>query len=151
MTVADHSEALDSLDATLRNIEAVLDLDRMRKEKAVLEEQASAPDLWDDPSKAQQVTSRLSYVQGEINRVEKLRGRLDDARVLLELAEAEDDAPSVEEVGTEITVLRKQIDELEVRTLLSGERLYADEEFFRILFGPLWSELEPIDAEAKPC
>lgn len=37
------------------------------------------------------------------------------------------------------------------RTLLSGERLYADEEFFRILFGPLWSELEPIDAEAKPC
>ena len=27
---------------------------------------------------------------------------------------------------------------------LSGERLYADEEFLRILFGPLWSELEPI-------
>lgn len=27
---------------------------------------------------------------------------------------------------------------------LSGERLYADEQFFRFLFGPLWSELEPI-------
>src|SRR5690349_14186745 len=93
----------------------------MRKEKSALEEQASAPDLWDDPAKAQQVTSRLSYVQGEINRVEKLRARLDDARVLLELGEAEDDAASVEEVGTEITALRKQIDELEVRTLLSGE------------------------------
>lgn len=26
---------------------------------------------------------------------------------------------------------------------LSGERLYADEEFLRILFGPLWAELEP--------
>jgi peptide chain release factor 2 len=121
VTVADHSEALDSLDSTLRNIEAVLDLDRMRKEKGALEEQASAPDLWDDPSKAQQVTSRLSYVQGEINRVEKLRSRLDDARVLLELAEAEGDAASVDEVGTEIGALRKQIDELEVRTLLSGE------------------------------
>jgi peptide chain release factor 2 len=121
VTVADHSEALTALDATLRNIEVVLDLDRMRKEKAALEEQASVPDLWDDPAKAQQVTSRLSYVQGEINRVEKLRGRLDDARILLELAEAEDDAASVEEVGTEISALRKQIDELEVRTLLSGE------------------------------
>ncbi|GAA0899648.1 peptide chain release factor 2 [Virgisporangium ochraceum] len=121
MTVADHSEALDSLDSTLRNIEAVLDLDRMRKEKGALEEQASAPDLWDDPAKAQQVTSRLSYVQGEINRVEKLRSRLDDARILLELAEAEGDAASVDEVGTEIGSLRKQIDELEVRTLLSGE------------------------------
>jgi peptide chain release factor 2 len=121
VTVADHSEALTALDATLRNIEVVLDLDRMRKEKGALEEQASAPDLWDDPSKAQQVTSRLSYVQGEINRVEKLRARLDDARVLLELAEAEDDAPSLDEVGTEVSALRKQIDELEVRTLLSGE------------------------------
>jgi len=121
VTVADHSEALTALDSTLRNIEAVLDLDRMRKEKSVLEEQASVPDLWDDPAKAQQVTSRLSYVQGEINRVEKLRARLDDARVLLELGEAEDDAASVEEVGTEISALRKQIDELEVRTLLSGE------------------------------
>lgn len=27
---------------------------------------------------------------------------------------------------------------------LSGERLYADETFFRILFGPLWEELEPL-------
>jgi peptide chain release factor 2 len=121
VTVADHSEALTALDATLRNIEAVLDLDRMRKEKGALEEQASAPDLWDDPSKAQQVTSRLSHVQGEINRVEKMRARLDDARVLLELAEAEDDAASFDEVGTEVSALRKQIDELEVRTLLSGE------------------------------
>ena len=35
------------------------------------------------------------------------------------------------------------------RTLLSGERLYADDEFFRILFGPLWAELEPINAGAQ--
>jgi peptide chain release factor 2 len=121
VTPVDHSDALTALDATLRNIEVVLDLDRMRKEKASLEEQASVPDLWDDPTKAQQVTSRLSYVQGEINRVEKLRSRLDDARILLELGEAEGDAASVDEVGTEISALRKQIDELEVRTLLSGE------------------------------
>ncbi|WP_380872832.1 hypothetical protein ACFB49_37360 [Sphingomonas sp. DBB INV C78] len=29
---------------------------------------------------------------------------------------------------------------------LSGERLYADEAFFRILIGPIWDELEPIPA-----
>ena len=27
---------------------------------------------------------------------------------------------------------------------LSGERLYADEAFFRMLLGPIWDELEPI-------
>lgn len=27
---------------------------------------------------------------------------------------------------------------------LTGERLYADEKFFRFLFGPLWAETEPL-------
>ena len=121
MTAADYADQLKSLDATLRNIESVLDLDRLRKDKDELEQAASAPDLWDDQARAQQVTSRLSYAQGEINRLERLRSRLDDAHVLLELAEAEGDESSLAEVGTEVTVLRKAIDELEIRTLLSGE------------------------------
>jgi peptide chain release factor 2 len=99
----------------------VLDVDNLRRLKAELEEQASAPDLWDDQSRAQEVTSRLAYASGEINRLEKLRGRLDDAHILLELADAEGDAGSLTEVGSEITILHKAIEELEVRTLLSGE------------------------------
>jgi peptide chain release factor 2 len=121
VTATDFAEDLKSLDSTLRNVEAVLDLDRLRRDRADLEEQAAAPHLWDDTAKAQQVTSRLSYVQGEINRLERLRSRLDDAGVLLELAQAEEDQSSMAEVGTEITALRGAIDELEVRTLLSGE------------------------------
>jgi peptide chain release factor 2 len=121
VTAVDHSESLKALDATLRNIETVLDVDRLKKEKADLEVQASVPNLWDDQAAAQKVTSRLSYVQAEINRLERLRARLDDAFVLLELAEAEADASSLAEVDSEVAVLRKAIDELEVRTLLSGE------------------------------
>jgi peptide chain release factor 2 len=121
VTSSDPADALTALDSTLRNIEAVLDLDRMRKEKASLEEAASVPNLWDDPARAQEVTARLSYVQGDLTKVERLRSRLDDARILLELAEAESDAASLAEVAGEVTALRKLIDELEVRTLLSGE------------------------------
>jgi len=121
VTPADYADQLKTLDATLRNIEAVLDLDRMRKEKAELEEAAAAPDLWDDQARAQQLTSRLSYVGGEITKLERLRSRLDDAVVLLELAQSEEDAGSLAEVGTELTALHKTIDELEIRTLLAGE------------------------------
>ncbi len=121
MTAVDFAEQLKGLDATMRSIEAVLDLDRMRRDKAELEAAASVPDLWDDQVKAQQVTSKLSYVQGELLRLDKLRGRLDDAVVLLELANDEDDAGSLEEVARELTALHKSIEELEVRTLLSGE------------------------------
>jgi peptide chain release factor 2 len=111
---------LKDLSATLAGIEKVLDLDKLRREAADLEQQASAPDLWDNPDRAQQVTSRLSYAQGEIRRVEELRRRVDDAQVLWEMAEEADDADSRTEAEAEATGLRKSIDELEVRTLLSG-------------------------------
>ncbi|MGH3648702.1 MAG: peptide chain release factor 2 [Micromonosporaceae bacterium] len=121
MTAVELAEQLRALDSTLRSIAAVVDVEALHKERAELEEAVAAPDLWDDQERAQQVNSRLSYVQGEITRLQQLRQRIDDAQVLLELAEAEEDADSVAEVEGEVTGLRKAIDELEVRTLLSGE------------------------------
>jgi peptide chain release factor 2 len=105
----------------MASIEAVLDLGKLRGEATALEKQASAPDLWDDPDKAQQVTSRLSAVQGEIRRADDLRRRLDDAQVLWDLAEDAGDEKEKAEAASEVASLRKSIDELEVRTLLSGE------------------------------
>jgi peptide chain release factor 2 len=121
VSVADYADQFKQLDATLRNVEQVLDLDRLRRAKAELEEQASVPNLWDDQAKAQEVTSQLSYVNSEISKIESLRSRLDDAQVLLELAESESDPASVAEVGIELASLAKAIEEIEVRTLLSGE------------------------------
>jgi peptide chain release factor 2 len=121
VNVADYADQLQRLDATLRGIEGVLDLAELRRQRAAFEEQAGAPDLWDDQARAQQVTSKLSQVNGEIARLEALRRQLDDAKVLHELAEAEDDAGSRAEVGGEITALTKAIGELETRILLSGK------------------------------
>jgi peptide chain release factor 2 len=121
MIVTDVPAELKELSATLSSIESVVDVGKLRAEVAELERQASAPDLWNDPEQAQQVTSRLSYAQGEIRRVEELRRRVDDAQVLWDLAEEADDAASRAEVEAEVVALRTSIDELEVRTLLSGE------------------------------
>jgi peptide chain release factor 2 len=112
---------LKELSATLASIEAVVNLDALRREAADLEQQASAPDLWDDLENAQKVNSRLSYVQGELRRVEELRRRLDDSQTLWDLAEEMDDADSRAEAEAELVGLRRAIDELEVRTLLSGK------------------------------
>lgn len=105
----------------MESIEAVLDLDRMRADIAVLEEQAAAPSLWDDPDEAQKITSKLSHLQSEVRKAESLRGRIDDLGVLFELAEAEDDPDTRAEAESELTAVRKALDEMEVRTLLSGE------------------------------
>ncbi len=121
MAIPEISEALASLEQTLGGIEQVLDVPAMRARAADLEVEASAPDLWDDQANAQRITSQLSLVQGDVRRIEGLRRRLDDLVVLVELAESEDDADSWTEAERELEGLRRDISEMEVRTLLSGE------------------------------
>jgi peptide chain release factor 2 len=117
----DFAERIKQLDSTLSSIEQVLDLDGMRAEIETLGVQVAAPDLWDDQANAQRVTGRLSVLQADIDRVTSLRGRLDDAEILVELAQEESDAASLAEADTELDRLAKSIEALEVRTLLSGE------------------------------
>ncbi len=121
MAIQDPGEALKELDATLTSVEKVLDIPSMREEVTRLETEASAPDLWDDQAKAQSVTSRLSFVQGEIAKVTALRSRVDDLAVMFELATEMDDEDARAEAEAELDKLIKAIGELEVRTLLSGE------------------------------
>ncbi len=105
----------------MESIEAVLDLDKMRADIAVLEEQAAVPSLWDNPDEAQKITSKLSHLQAEVRKAEALRGRIDDLGVLFEMAEEEDDPDTRAEAESELTAVKKALDEMEVRTLLSGE------------------------------
>ena len=121
MALQDPVETLKEHDATLTSIEKVLDIPAMRVEVERLEAEASAPDLWDDQVKAQAVTSRLSFVQGEIRRVTALRSRIDDLAVMFELAEEMGDEDTRLEAERELASLGKSIGELEVLTLLSGE------------------------------
>ena len=121
MALQDPVETLKEHDATLVSIEKVLDIPAMRVEVERLEAEASAPDLWDDQAAAQAVTSRLSFVQGEIKRVTALRSRIDDLAVMFELAEEMGDEDTRLEAERELASLGKSIGELEVLTLLSGE------------------------------
>lgn len=105
----------------MESIEAVLDLEKLRADIAVLEEQAAAPSLWDNPDEAQKITSKLSHLQAEVRKAEALRGRIDDLGVLFEMAEEEDDPDTRAEAESELTAVKKALDEMEVRTLLSGE------------------------------
>jgi peptide chain release factor 2 len=114
---------LNQLSETLASVEAVSDLDGLRKQIADLEQQASRPDLWDDPESAQKVTSQLSHKQSELRKIEELRQRLDDLGVMYELSEEEgaDGAEARVEADAERDRLRADIASIEVRTLLSGE------------------------------
>ncbi len=121
VATTDFDSEIKQLQATMKTIGSVLDLDSMRKEIADLGEQVAAPDLWDDQTNAQRVTGRLSALQHDLERFESLQSRLDDLSVMVELAAEEDDADAAAETETELKRLIKSVEQLEVRTLLSGE------------------------------
>ncbi|GAA4627350.1 peptide chain release factor 2 [Cellulomonas oligotrophica] len=121
MATTDFPAEIRALRTTLESIQAVSDPTALEAKIALLSEQASAPDLWDDPDSAQKVTSALSATQAELDRVNRLGGRIDDLETLVEMAAEENDADALEEADAELVGIRKDMRELEVRTLLNGE------------------------------
>lgn len=121
MLELDLSADIQALRSTFADIQAVVDVEGLRSEIARLSEEAGAPDLWDDPEKAQKVTSALSHRQSELKRVEEIGQRLDDLDVLVELANEMEDEDSAAEARTELASLQEAIGQLEVQTLLDGE------------------------------
>ena len=118
----DFPQEIKTLRATMDSVRDVTDLDALRAKITDLEEKSGAPDLWDDPEKAQQVTSALSRANSEYERVTGMDSRIDDLETLVEMAtEDGGDAETLAEAEKELTSLQKAVAELEVRTLLSGE------------------------------
>lgn len=120
----DYPSEISDLRTTLDNIIAVTHPDQLRQKIKELSQTAAAPDLWDDPERAQQVTSQLSHAQSELERVETMVRRLEDLEATVELAEEEDEAMRealLEDAEAELISIRKRLADLEIKTLLSGQ------------------------------
>lgn len=121
MLELDFSEQIRGLRSTFADIRAVVDIDHLNAEIARMNALAEAPDLWDDPAKAQKVTSELSHRQAELKRIMSVEQRLDDLEVLIELANEAGDEASAQEAREELASITAVLGELEVQTLLNGE------------------------------
>ncbi|SES08461.1 bacterial peptide chain release factor 2 (bRF-2) [Pedococcus cremeus] len=122
LVAVDFTQEIKELRATMDSVRGVTDLDTLQARIKDLEAQASAPDLWDDPEKAQQITSALSRANSERDRVVGMDARVEDLEALVEMAtEDGGDADTLAEAERELVAIKKALGELEVRTLLSGE------------------------------
>jgi peptide chain release factor 2 len=122
IVAVDFPQEIKELRATMDSVRGVTDLDALQAQIKDLEAKASAPDLWDDPEAAQQVTSALSRANSERDRVLGMDARIDDLETLVEMGtEDGGDPETIAEAERELVALKKALGELEVRTLLSGE------------------------------
>jgi peptide chain release factor 2 len=103
-----------------------LDLEGKAKELQDLRDQVASPDLWDDPDRARSVSRRLARYEGLFEKVDGLTSRLDDAEVLLELADEAGDADSRQEAVGIMGSVAAILDELELESLFFDEYDDAD-------------------------
>lgn len=121
MADVDFSQALAQGRAKYEMIAKALDPEGLRARIVNLEKEASAPGLWDDQEHAQKVTSRLSYLQSQLKRLESASNRLDDVETLEEMGQEEEDQATLLEARKEIDSLNADLADMEIQTLLDGE------------------------------
>jgi peptide chain release factor 2 len=97
------------------------DVDDKRSKSAELERDASDPSLWDDPARGQQLTTTLARLRAEIERYDALVRRLEDARTMDDLLEGEADREMAAELARAVRELERDVEKLELATLLGGE------------------------------
>ncbi|MEI3471387.1 MAG: peptide chain release factor 2 [Bifidobacterium longum] len=121
MAEFDFTQAIGEARAKYESIAKALDVDRLKADIKDLETRAAAPGLWDDPENAQKITSRLSAAESQLKRLNSASQRIDDVETLVELGHEEGDQDSLDEAQSEIGEIQKDLDQMEIQTLLDGE------------------------------
>ncbi len=99
-----------------------LNVDGIKQEIANLEAQCTTDGFWNDPETAQKVMQRIKNLKTTVEEPDKLGNQLDDARVLIELASAEQDESMHDEIIAELKKIGERLDKLEITSLFSDPR-----------------------------
>jgi len=104
----------------LDQLRACLNVDGTKRQIAEIEREMAEPGFWDSPERAQRLVGKLKGLKGVVSAPDELTGELEDAEVLVELAQEEDD----ESMGPELAALAERLEEKLHRVEISS--LFAD-------------------------
>lgn len=113
---------LESFRPKIKELHDVFDIENSKERILELQEKAAEPGFWDDPEKSQPVLKETRTLEGHIEKYEKITSAFDDIEVMIEMAAEEEDSEEiVAEIEQEIEALGKNIEELTLASLLTGE------------------------------
>lgn len=95
------------------------DVAASREELKTIENQASAPDFWNDQATAQKLLQKRTALEKKIQRQEHFESQIADAGVLFEFAETDDD--SLSELRSLVQRLEHEVGIAETEMLLGGD------------------------------
>ncbi len=117
----DFSDDLSGLRKRLEEAKAYLGLEDLRVRLSGLEGVVAKPDLWDEPDRARRAMSDYNRLGADVALLADLDSRLADAETLYDLALTEKDESVSDELEVAVGELGDLLDDLELRSLFSGE------------------------------
>ena len=106
---------------SLKDLADALGLEKMKKEIEELDAKTAENGFWDDIKGSQVVLKRQSSLKNKVNAYEKLKQDYDDALVMIELANEEEDESLLEEAESEVEAVKENLEKQRLQTLLTGE------------------------------
>lgn len=97
------------------------DLDKLKSRLKELEAIQNEPEFWQSLDKAQVINKEAKQIENKLKKYNKLLGDVEDAEVMIELAnDAEDEAEALNVIG-EIKKISAAVDAMRLDTLLRGK------------------------------
>ncbi|MEC9467717.1 MAG: PCRF domain-containing protein, partial [Actinomycetota bacterium] len=117
----DFAPDLAALRVRLDEATGYLRIDEQQQRRDALEAEMADPELWNDQDRGRRVQKDLAAVVEDLELHSELAGCLEDAETLVEMATEEGDDSLEEEIAAAVAVLSTRFDDLELRSLFSGQ------------------------------
>ncbi|HXN85593.1 MAG TPA: peptide chain release factor 2, partial [Candidatus Binataceae bacterium] len=101
----------------------VFDIPKLAARQKELLEQSSKQEFWDRPEAAQGVLKEQDQLKSQVEGYNRLRGRLEEARVFLQMAEEDgsDDSEAAREAQAALAAAQIDLDKHELQVMLGGQ------------------------------
>lgn len=97
------------------------DIANLEKELKELEQQTTSQEFWENQQNTSQVLKRITEIKNKVEEYKLSKNTLDNLLDLVELLKIEKDEQLENELEKNVSNLSKQVDKLEISTLLSGK------------------------------
>lgn len=112
---------LNSFREPLEDLSGSLALEAKRDRIDQLEQSMEAPGFWDNVEESQKVMKEVKSLKNVVEEYEELKTKFEDAEVLIDMAEEEEDKELAAEAQDTVDRFQEEYERLRISTLLTGE------------------------------
>lgn len=100
----------------------IFDVPSLKSRLEVLQKKLLSEDLWEDPTKAQEILKEKSSIESTLQPLLSMMKKFEDAKILIELSEEEESEVFLEEIQRNIKELKSELDDIELKSAFSSEQ-----------------------------